>query len=266
MGKQSELINVLRCICGVQYKFHPNIGSHGFLWLSFGTTPHSLLLWVAHRYEPNLGHILDVPDQQQSPATDWLRDRETRLARLKEHLAAAQNRMKLQADRLRTDRTFQVGDQVLLKLQPYVQQSVASRPFPKLAYKFFGPFRILEKIGSVAYKLLLPEDSQIHPVFHVSQLKSFTPDSTPVFHELPKLVDLSVREVAPEQILERRLVKKGNRAVPQVLIKWTNLPATAATWEDYYVVKDRFRVQLLGDKQVFRPGEMSRPRKERWRN
>jgi hypothetical protein len=58
--------------------------------------------------------------------------------------------MKIQSDRHRTNRQFQVGEKVLLKLQPYVQQSVASRPYPKLAFKFFGPFEILEKIGAAA--------------------------------------------------------------------------------------------------------------------
>jgi hypothetical protein len=75
---------------------------------------------------------------------------------LREQLAAAQNRMKLRADRLRTDRQFQVGDMVLLKLQPYVQQLVISRPCPKLAFKFFGPYKIVERVGAVAYHLELP--------------------------------------------------------------------------------------------------------------
>jgi hypothetical protein len=57
-----------------------------------------------------------------------IQDRELHLKALKEHLAAAQNRMKLQADKKRTPLQFAVGQKVLLKLQPYVQTLVATRP------------------------------------------------------------------------------------------------------------------------------------------
>jgi hypothetical protein len=89
---------------------------------------------------------------------------------LRSRLAAAQNRMKVQANKKRSDKQFQVGELVLLKLQPYVQSSVVNRPYPELAYKYFGPFKVLQRIGVVAYKLQLPEASLVHHVFHVSQL------------------------------------------------------------------------------------------------
>jgi hypothetical protein len=66
-------------------------------------------------------------------------------------------------------------------------------------------------------------------VFHVSQLKSFHPCYSPVYTELPILVDLSQGDVEPEQILNRRMVRKGNNSFVQVLVKWTGLPADAAT-------------------------------------
>lgn len=159
---------------------------------------------------------------------------------LKEQLARAQLRMKQYADKGRTPREFQVGDLVLLKLQPYAQKTVVNQPYPKLAFKYFGPFKVISRIGVVAYKLELPGDAQVHPVFHVSQLKPFLPCYSPVFSELPTVVDLSQGGIEPEQILDRRMVRKGNRAIVQVLVKWTGVPEEAATWDDYSVAKARF--------------------------
>jgi hypothetical protein len=81
-----------------------------------------------------------------------------------------------------------------------------------LALKYFGPYTILQHIGKATYKLQLPPDAKVHPVFHVSQLKPFTTDYTPVYDMLPKLLDLERDQVEPEAILERRLVKKGSNA------------------------------------------------------
>jgi len=117
---------------------------------------------------------------------------------------------------------------------------VPSRPYPKLAYKFYGPYTILEKIGKVAYRLDLPQSSQIHPVFHISQLKSSVPDFSPVFSELLVTTNIEATTIVPEVIIERRLVKKGATAVPEVLVKWSGHPPTSATWEDYNVLRHRF--------------------------
>lgn len=212
------------------------------LWYNtnFHTTLGCSPFKALYGYDPDLGAGLPLSEEQQSEAAAFLRDRDDHIACLKKNLTAAHNKMKLQVDKHRTDRQFQVGDSVLLKLQPYVQQSVVSRPYPKLAFKYYGPFEVLEKIGSAAYKLNLPNHSLIHPVFHVSQLKPFTPNYSPVFSALPTVVDLTTADMFPEKILDRRLVKKGNQAIPQILVKWSRLPTHASTWEDYYVVKERF--------------------------
>ncbi|XP_071685247.1 uncharacterized protein [Lolium perenne] len=158
--------------------------------------------------------------------------------------------MKSYADRNRVERQFATGDKVLLKLQPYAQQSVVNRPYPKLSYKFFGPYTVLERIGPVAYRLdLSASAAQVHPVFHVSQLKPFTANYSPVFSDLPPAADLAPVSPVPAVILQRRLVKKGNAAAPQVLVHWAHLPADAATWEDYYVLKQRYPNATLWEEE-----------------
>lgn len=188
-------------------------------------------------HEPNFGAFPELDPDITSPVTDVMKERATQIDLLKRNLDAAQERMKKYADKHRSEKTFQVGESVLLRLQPYAQQSVVNRPFPKISYKFFGPYKVLERIGNVAYRLELPANSQIHNVFHVSQLKDYHPDFTPIFAELPKLPALDTVDVEPESILDRRMMKKGNTPVVQVLIKWTNMPAEAATWEDWDVLK-----------------------------
>ena len=83
---------------------------------------------------------------------DTVKEKELMLSKLKQNLKAAQNRMKQFADKNRTERQFTVGDMVYLKMQPYRETALGLRKSLKLASKFYGPFRILQKVGPVAYK------------------------------------------------------------------------------------------------------------------
>lgn len=155
------------------------------------------------------------------------------------HIQRAQQRMKDLADRHRSDRCFEVGDWVYLKLQPYRQVSVVVRPFNKLVAKYFGPYPIAAKVGVVAYKLLLPTDVLIHHTFHVSQLKKchevlYVINYPPVFHLSSPYCPM------PEGVLDRRLVKRGNKVVVQVLVKWTAIDFSQATWEYLSDIQHRF--------------------------
>jgi hypothetical protein len=130
-----------------------------------------------------------------------------------------------------------VGDRVFLKLQPYLQSTVAHRGNQKLAFKFFGPFTMLERIGAVAYKLDLPEHSRVHPVFHVSQLKQCLGPGQQVQTQF-SFTDHVFQ--MPERVLQQRVHQRGLRTVAQVLIKWSGAPAGDATWEDLEALKQQF--------------------------
>jgi hypothetical protein len=156
---------------------------------------------------------------------------------IQQQLTRAQQCQKKQADRHRTPRTFEVGDLVYLKLQPYVQSSLVKRANHKLAFKFFGPYRVLAKVGEVAYKLDLPPQSTIHPVFHVSLLKKVLGSNIQVSAALPPVPASSQQ---PEKILQRREVATQKGPVTQVLIQWTSWPEELATWEDEATIVARF--------------------------
>jgi hypothetical protein len=116
---------------------------------SLGRSPFKTL----YDHEPNFGAMPDL-ENGNPPVTMHVQK-----TLLTNNLNAAQARMKHNADKHCVERQFQVGEKVLLKLQPYAQASVVNRPYPKPAYKYFGPYSILERINKAAYRLELPVNS-----------------------------------------------------------------------------------------------------------
>jgi hypothetical protein len=186
---------------------------------------------------------------------DWLNDRELMVRVVRQHLLRAQQRIKAQADKNRTDREFNVGDSVYLKLQPYVQTSVAARANHKLSFKYFGPYVVLQRIGKAAYKLQLPPGASVHPIFHVSQLKLSKGDNQ-VSATLPG-TDSSLQ--VPLQVMDRRVISRGGSPVQQVLVRWSQSDAALDSWEDEEALRAKFLKANAWGQAFFRGGNVSSP-------
>lgn len=162
----------------------------------YNTSYHSTLkkppFEVLYGHYPRHFGVVDSSSCASVDLADWLNNRELMPNLLRRHLNRATQRMKAQVDMKRFDKKFSLGDWVYLKLQLYVQSSVASQANHKSAFRYFGPFQVEQKIGSVVYKLKLPSTCSIHLVIHVSQLKQALAPSEKTQVELPLNAEYSV--------------------------------------------------------------------------
>lgn len=170
------------------------------------------------------------------------------LATVKKDLKKAQERMKKYYDCGRRDVTFEPGDMVYLKLQPYRQKSLKAKFNVKLSQRFYGPFKVLERIGEIAYKLELPSSSRLHPVFHISVLKLRVGDPTFLSQDLPEFDTDGKADLQPMAALQYRQQQRGRKQVWQVLVHWRGMSKEEATWEECETMARHFPEFSLEDK------------------
>ena len=164
-----------------------------------------------------------------------LRERDEMLDDLKHNLLRAQEIMKQQADKSRRDVEFKEGDMVYLKLQSYRPKTVARRFCQKIAAKYYGPYKIIARIGLTAYKLLLPDKARVHPVFHISQLKLALGQQEQSTILPPGAIVAAEEPLEPEDMLEKRYGSKGEL---ELLVHWRG----RSSLEDSWVSLEEFRV------------------------
>ena len=173
-------------------------------------------------------HRLDRTSNQA--ATDFLRRMHGDLETAKGLLEQARERQARYANTKREDVSFSVDDNVLLSTANLRLKT--DGPASKFNPKWCGPFKIIERIGPVAYRLELPAAMRIHPVFHVSLLKPYMATEDERRQPLSRPPPIQDDDVfLAEKLLDRREVKLNGRTTVQYLVKWQGYPLYEATWE-----------------------------------
>ncbi|WVZ80196.1 LOW QUALITY PROTEIN: hypothetical protein U9M48_027690 [Paspalum notatum var. saurae] len=150
-------------------------------------------------------------------------------------------RQKSYADNRRRELNFKVDDFVYLKVSP-MRGVHRFNMKGKLAPRYIGPFKVLEKKGEVAYRLELPPSlSGVHHVFHVSQLKKClrVPEEQAPLEDLNVQEDLTYTE-HPVKILETSERITRNKRIKMCRVQWSHHTEKEATWEREDEMKEAY--------------------------
>ncbi|GJV24728.1 putative reverse transcriptase domain-containing protein [Tanacetum coccineum] len=156
----------------------------------------------------------------------------------KQRIQAARNRQRSYVDLKHKPIEFQVGDRVMLKVSPWKGVILFDKR-GKLNPRYVGPFKVLEKVGSVAYKLeLLQELSMVHNTFYVSNLKKcYSNDPLVVPLEGSHVYDKLHFVKETIEIMDREFKWLRQSRVPIIKVRWNSRRGPEFTWER----EDQFR-------------------------
>ncbi|GJZ01137.1 hypothetical protein Tco_0519098 [Tanacetum coccineum] len=174
-----------------------------------------------------------------------------RIVQIKQRMQAARDRQKSYADLKRKPMEFQVGDKVMLKVSPW-KGVVRFGKRGKLNPRYVGPFKVLGKVGEVAYKLKLPEElSRVHNTFHVSNLKKCYADE-PLAVPLDGLhFDDKLQFVEePVEIVDREVKRLKRSRIPLIKVRWNSKRGPEFTWEREDQFKKKYPHLFTKDRTV----------------
>ena len=163
---------------------------------------------------------------------DLIRDTSEKVGLIWQRLFTTQSQQKSYADRRRRPLEFEVGDHVFLKVMPK-RGVIRFGKWTKLSSRFIGPFKILERVGTVAYRLALPSNlSSVHEVFHVSMLRKYTPDPAHVMDwgEIDVDTDGTFEE-GPMHIIDSMDQVFRRKTVRLVKVLWKHRGVDEVMWE-----------------------------------
>ncbi|GJX50111.1 hypothetical protein Tco_0276956 [Tanacetum coccineum] len=127
---------------------------------------------------------------------------------------------------------FQVGDRVKLKVSPW-KGVVRFSKWGKLNPRYVGPFKVIERVETVAYKLELPQQlSRVHNTFHVSNLKKCLSDESLVIPLEELHVDDKLHFVEePVEVMDREIKQLKRSRIPIIKVRWNSKRGPEFTWE-----------------------------------
>ncbi|GJZ52952.1 putative reverse transcriptase domain-containing protein [Tanacetum coccineum] len=173
----------------------------------------------------------EVGDAQLT-GPEIVRETTEKIIQIKHRLQASRDRQRSYADKRRKPLEFQVGDKVMLKVSPW-KGVIRFGKRGKLNPRYIGPFKILAKVGTVAYRLELPEKlSRVHSTFHVSNLKKCLSDE-PLAIPLDEIhVDDKLNFIEePVEIMDREVKRLKQSRIPIVKVRWNSRRGPEYTWE-----------------------------------
>jgi hypothetical protein len=171
-------------------------------------------------------------EESQVFRPEVLKDGEKQVQTVHESLKVAQSRQKSYADKRRRYLSFEIRDFVYLKVSP-MRGTHRFKVKGKLAPRYVGPFKIVDRRGEVAYQLELPPQlSDVHDVFLVSQLKKCLGvlDEQLPMEELDLGGDLTYSE-RPVKILDTAERVTRNKVITMCKVQWSHHTEDEATWE-----------------------------------
>ncbi|GJY14660.1 putative reverse transcriptase domain-containing protein [Tanacetum coccineum] len=189
----------------------------------------------------------EVGDSQLT-GPELIRDTTEKIVQIKSHLLAARSRQKSYADKRLKPLEFEVGDMVLLKVSPW-KGVVRFGKRGKLSPRYIGPFKVLARIGHVAYTLELPKELKgIHSTFHVSNLKKcFAEGEVVVPLEEIQLDDKFHMIEEPVEIVDKEVKRLKQSRIPTVLVRWNLQRGPEFTKFDFVIAcREIFDASLKG--------------------
>jgi hypothetical protein len=191
-----------------------------------------------HRWRNPLNWI--EPGEKVIFGPDLVEEGESIVHRIQENLKAVKSRQETYANKRHRPLEFEVGNHVYLRVLP-MKGVKRFEVKGKLAPRYIGPFPILDKCGTVAYKLDLPLSlAVVHDIFHVSQLKKCL--KAPVDVVLPEVTPLEVDLSYPEhpvKILNQKDRVTRRKIIKFFKIQWSNHSEEEATWESDDFLRSR---------------------------